>query len=490
MQSYNAIIARFSNEAAYKAIEQVLEREPIAFCATITSKQHHYSQLADDKQPWFSSSDVRGCIYEGVDWNTIAPLDESVVCEMRECESMYMHMVSRIEKSRNVPYKERRRTYLKHLRFWNDFIEKHNINLFVSAWMPHEVPDHIIHFLCRKKGIPIILFHATPFVNCENVIRDWEKSTEQVGKRFAELQKEYEGKAIEEIPLGEQFEEYFKAQSLQDGKPAYTWPNDATQLTLFLRRVRKDPIGSFVSMMRYLSSFLSPRAWFRRAQKCFGERYSQKLHRFYCAHAQAPDLSAKFIYVPLQVQPECSTCPMAGAFMDQELILQMLSSALPDDVYLYVKEHPKQRTWSHACRSINYYQDLLDIKNVKLMSPETSTFDLREHCIAIATGTGTAGFEGLFRGKPALMFGRRFYQFAPGVFSIRSLADCTSALKTILAGEARPTLRDARLFMKAAEDTVIWTALSVHHQRITKLSTQEIADNTCEAIVKAIHNSD
>jgi len=483
MQPLNAIIVRFTNDASHQAIEKVMDKIPMNFCASIGDKQCHYSKIDKASQPWFCSSDVRGCQYDDVDWNSLAPIDEELVQAMYECESMFMHMVSRTEKSRIISYRERKRMYLRHLRFWNDFIDRHNINIFISAWIPHEVPDHIIHFLCRLRGIPTLMFIPSPILNYEALFWDWEESDKQLGIRYQQLLQEYEGKSIDDIPLSKEFDAYYMAQKQPKGKAAYTLLADPSPLQVFARGIPKDPRGSFRSFSHYVKSLISPRAWFRRVQKFMGSRRAKMLHRFFCKHASKPDFSKSFIYAPLQLQPECSTCPMGGGFMDQELVIQLVANCIDDDVLIYIKEHPLQMKWSHACRSIDFYQDLLDIPNVRFMTSEVSSFDLREHCIAIATGTGTAGFEACFREKPVLMFGHNLNQYAPGVFSITTVEDCRNAMKAIMSGENKPTLQEARLFLKAMEETMVRTALAEHHQRVCDLSQDEIIENTANALV-------
>ena len=61
-------------------------------------------------------------------------------------------------------------------------------------------------------------------------------------------------------------------------------------------------------------------------------------------------------------------------------------------------------------------------------------------------------FEALFQNKPVLMFGHRFYQYAPGVYRIQNSNDCKKALHEIINEHAKPSSRDMRLFIKAIED--------------------------------------
>jgi capsule polysaccharide export protein KpsC/LpsZ len=154
------------------------------------------------------------------------------------------------------------------------------------------------------------------------------------------------------------------------------------------------------------------------------------------------------------MQPEASTCPKAGAFTDQERIIELLAFHLPAQVKLYVKEHPNQ---GELLRNCAFYQRLLDIPQVQFVPKNFSTFTLIENAKAIATCTGTAGFESLFRAKPVLMFGHRFYQYARGVYCIHSSQDCKEALKKILENGEVPTIRDARLFLKSVQDTAAET---------------------------------
>tara|TARA_B100000315_G_scaffold207163_1_gene201854 strand:- start:524 stop:1171 length:648 start_codon:yes stop_codon:yes gene_type:complete len=211
-----------------------------------------------------------------------------------------------------------------------------------------------------------------------------------------------------------------------------------------------------------------------------------RLSNFYHANAITPDLNAKFIYIPLHYQPEATTCPMAGGFGDQLLIVTLLAQCLPDDVLLYVKEHPKQAARGHACRNIQYYKDLLDIKNVRLVDTAADSFELREHCQAIATSAGTAGFEAIFRGKPVFMFGHYFYQYAPGVYPIHTQEDCQKAVEDVFEKGNKPTLRQCRIFLKAVEDTAVRSALCYHHQMVCDLSEEEITNNTAALLLEEI----
>jgi len=174
---------------------------------------------------------------------------------------------------------------------------------------------------------------------------------------------------------------------------------------------------------------------------------------------------------------------MAGAFADQLIMIEILSESAPDGIFLYVKEHPRQRSKGTADRSKEFYERLSRLPNVRIIACDMSSFALREHCKAVATGTGTAGFEALFRGKPTLLFGHTFYQYAPGVFSIRTRKDCADAMEAIFRRKVTPDPAQVRLFVQAMEETCVPASVNEYHRG--QASQTSFEDNT-QAIASAL----
>ncbi len=457
---YRAVILRFSNDAAHAAIERVMEKVPFSYAASIGAVPRTYANLSADAQRWFSSSDVRGGLYPDVDPASLLPLDEALLERMRECEAIFMHMMSRLEQTQFIPYDERKRAYMWYLRYWNDFLERHRINLLLAGILPHEIPDYIIYALCKAKGIAVWVFHATTVRDTATLFTDIEDQAPEVGERYTQLLAENISGKISLSPL---FEEYFQKQIQPTGKVAIAFRRP-TAFDRLLIRARAYGITSIIAFLRWLPLLFSVAAWKGRMRKVLAWWKVRDLRRFYDAHAVLPDYLESYIYVPLHFQPECSTCPMAGAFVDQLMTLQVLSKEAPAGVLLYVKEHPVQRKKGFACRSIDFYRQLLAMSNVRLIEHAADTFILREHCQAVATATGTAGFEAIFRGKPVLMFGHRFYQYAPGVFSIRTIEDCREAMQAIFTDGKIPEQHYVRLFLKSMEEKCIHASVTDWHQ--------------------------
>lgn len=481
-QPLRAIVLRYTSPVTIGALERVMAETPFEFCASVSCKRHMYSGISEENQPWLDSSKARYAVYEGVDHSALMPLDEELITRMRDCEATFMYMVTRHEYARTVSYLKRKQIYLRHVRFWNDFIENNNINVMIGSCLPHEIPDYIIYSLCKIKGIPTVYSHATPITDTAFMQDDIEESAIQIKKRLDELHTE----KVEEVTLSEELEEYCQKQTRPEGKFTIVYSvGPRGPIAAFKKRILSAP-GSF---FHWIGTLFSVPVWLRRLRKISVEIALMRMRKFYDRHSVEPDFTKKYIYFPLQYQPECSTCPMAGAFVDQQLSVHLLSRTAPDDVLIYVKEHPRQRKQGIVGRNMDFYKEIAAMSNVRLMHHKANTFKLREHASGVATGTGTAGLEALFRSKPVFMFGHTFYQYAPCVFSIHTKQDAEAAMKKVFRDGVKPAPQEVRLFIKAIEDTRMHAAITERFlDHFTKLSVEHSTDVLTKALREKLHS--
>ena len=173
-----------------------------------------------------------------------------------------------------------------------------------------------------------------------------------------------------------------------------------------------------------------------RLLRIIAHYYKKRLLNVYEKMAVKPDFQKPYIYVPLHYQPENTTCPNGDVFDDQLLMVQMLSDCLPEDWRIYVKEYPNQFDYKlkgERSRDLTFYKDLAAISKVTICELNTNSFDLIDNSVAIATITGSAGWESLCRGKLCLLYGNAWYEFCNSVYRIKSVEDCRQAIDVLLS---------------------------------------------------------
>ncbi|MDD5751698.1 MAG: hypothetical protein PHS73_04240 [Candidatus Peribacteraceae bacterium] len=447
----NILVKSFDGSPSDKDIlERALKGLEIGTCISIANHREFLPEVPMKEHIWMDARALREDPFRDVDWNGIAPLDEKIIESMRHCEVVYMNMIGRyVERmpqyalAGDIPYEERRQRYFDHLRYWNNMLDAKSIDLVLMFHCPHQGYDYVIYNLCKKKNIPVLFMEH--FCTLDRifvlVLEDWEESVVDLQRTIRQLQDDYRD-TKENVPLSPLWEHYFERYRKERSTPWYMpEKNDMIHEGFImkwwekaLRVFRRDP-------WKFLRTMSSRSFWARK-------RNQHRTILFYNQHCRPVDLSRPFIYVPLQLQPEATTMPLAGAFADQERIVQLLAAHLPDGVSMYVKEHPAQ---GERCRSIRFYQSLLAIPSVTFVKRDMDTHQLLDHALAVASATGTVCFEAILQQKPVLMFGHFLYQFAPGVYPIHTADDCKRALEVVCAKKDVSPIKELRLFLKALE---------------------------------------
>ena len=135
----------------------------------------------------------------------------------------------------------------------------------------------------------------------------------------------------------------------------------------------------------------------------------------------------------LHYQPERTTLPEGGRYVQQWLIIRALSIALPLGWQLVVREHPStfRYVYDSSTRPQGFYEEISALPNTVLAPLELSPFQLMEESTAIATVTGTVGVEAIIRGTPVLCFGNASYVDMPGVSAVANAVEAREILKKL-----------------------------------------------------------
>jgi len=141
-----------------------------------------------------------------------------------------------------------------------------------------------------------------------------------------------------------------------------------------------------------------------------------------------------FVYFPLQRVPEAAMLSRAPAYLNQQGLIQAISASLPAGYMLVVKDHPR-------CKGIHpprFYKGMNDLENVVVLESSFSNHEVLDNCQLLITLAGTLGFQQLMRGRPILMFGRKFYEVMEGVIRVEDMNELPYRLKDILVAKNLP----------------------------------------------------
>lgn len=122
-----------------------------------------------------------------------------------------------------------------------------------------------------------------------------------------------------------------------------------------------------------------------------------------------------FVYFALHLQPERSTVPDAGNFWYQAYAIAELRQTLPSNFLIIVGEHPQQigRTGpdlrQRNFRSSKDYDLIVSMPNVEIAHWGLTSSALIREAELTASCTGSAGWESLCSGKPAICFAPTWY---------------------------------------------------------------------------------
>ena len=347
----------------------------------------------------------KGKLYAGLNWNNVPPLSKALVEEMAPCEVEVLKILERVNKM-GAAYESRKKHYMQHLRYWDYFLDKKKIGVFIRNGISGAAGyDHVIYHLCKRKGIPTYM--SFPFhPGMVYWTQDFKRPLPGISERYSGILFSLSNGPLPDIipALKELAEDHWE---------------------------RKGKLTQPVNINR------TSRGTARKTKQAL---------EFYDRHAVVPDYKMPYIYHALHYQPEATTAPLAGPFVDQILITEILSRA---GVPVYVKEHPHMS----KNRSVEYYARLLNIPSVQLVSRRESTYKLIDNARAVATATGTAGWEAILRGKPALVFGNIFWQHAPGAFSIGSVADLEEVMERLQTW--KPNKHKLGAFLAALGDYIV-----------------------------------
>ncbi|SFT33545.1 Capsule polysaccharide biosynthesis protein [Lachnospiraceae bacterium XBD2001] len=438
-----------------KPFEFFLDEFDIEKCHCITIDKE--SNVCDDRIVMLN---ISNSLEHYQNANIVYELDDKIVDLMKPYEQTCLDLINRWRRSYTYKsdYQEIKNLYFIFLRYWNDYILKNNINLMVVNTMPHVVDEIMPYAICRAYGIPTIIQGVIPFRNgakTNYILRpnaiEFDLNSRN---RYLEAKQKYSAsnESIDVIPELEAYFEQYDPTAKGNQKVIYYNEKNSIISKLNDYRLRaakyidRGDTKVLTNKVKYMLKVKTETARFLRQVESLEDK---------------ADTNRKYMLFCLHLQPEATTTPAGGNYADQLMAIRLISQCLPDDMYLYVKEHPaywtqKNRLESvYESRSIEFYQNIKKLRNVVLVDHKVSSGELMNKCSAVVTINGTVGFEALFKGIPVMTFAATFFEQFPYAFRVRTKEDCQKAINEILNNSFDYNRREVEILLSSVQKYVV-----------------------------------
>jgi hypothetical protein len=193
------------------------------------------------------------------------------------------------------------------------------------------------------------------------------------------------------------------------------------------------------------------------------------------------DPERPFVYFPLHVTDDYKITRIIPHCSDQASLVEQVADALPQGHDLVLKEHPM----SLGRNSIRLLRRLRQRRNVRLVSPYTSTHELIQRAEAVAVISSTVGLEALLYDKPVLTLGQPYYSGFGVTLDAASLAEIRSLVPQLLQFQPDPErirrflhlcMRRSRpgqpLLVDSSEQNAIIVAATLEEAAITQTASR------------------
>lgn len=361
--------------------------------------------------------------------------DEEELRRISYYELIALKMMDRFDPDgESFPFNTRLQFFRDLMGHWYSIIEDRKIDLIIAPSVPHRIFDYALYVVCKIKNIKFVMFQLTPFGSNSILIDDTDIMP---GLDHNKIESKLPSQLIQ--------------QKIAKTKGSYSQAIPS----YMLKHATDDKNRYILSPVARIKKVLAPYKprlnkpfayWVKKGFSPQSTKYSWR--DFYKMEAKRSRIVTKFkedydkiivtnipdefILVALHYQPEETSNPTGGAYSDQILIIQLLNQYLPKDIHIIVKEH-KSQFYSHlesaSGRTLNYYNRIAAIsERVRFVSEDYDPFKLIDSAQAVATISGTIGWESAIRGTPTIVFGRAWYEQMPRVFKVKTKDDLINVL--------------------------------------------------------------
>jgi len=331
-------------------------------------------------------------------------------------------LINDVNKKKFKTWEDKLKFLLLHFDFWEEFFEKYDVDAFYTTDTAL-LASLAGMAIAQHKGVRFKAINTTRDSEPRVVFVDnYEDRWTSVNNIYEELLKRE--LTYEEEQFARNYLEEFRQKAKKPVYMGHSWHISGFRLPYvkeFLRRVERKIVYKWG---RDRFDYVTPPP-LRRALKETKVILKRKfLTSFYFKTGKS--LNKKYIFFPLQLQPEESTDICGKWYSNQIATVEYISKALPLNYKLYVKEHKVAVGKREGL--LSYYEKLRRLPNVVLVHPFADSHEVIKHADLVIVISGTVGWEALLYGKPVITLGNVFYNNSGLVYKVSDLGELKKAI--------------------------------------------------------------
>jgi len=471
------------DHAHVEVLRRLRKSDLIEFCVASGAKPQK-TDLDVLDSPLISHHHALFAMYENVSGEISGNLDRQTYSLFAPFEGETLRMMDRLHnrgpKFRfHDSFETRRRMFIRHCSFWSGYLKVNKISHIVFNGVPHEVYTFVLLKIAKVFGIATIILHPEktgiprksdgiyyglyPQKTMHQNVFYVSESIEDIGtwRYSAQIKDSAESLGIEfniGDPLATTIE---RVQDLASQPPSVI---RSISLAKFIREVTK------VSKR--------PRELLDFSRRAIKSNFQKNVHSRIASAARINQNTAIYF---LPYQPEESSSPRAGIFVEQLLAVRSVASCLPEGWTLRVREHPDQYGRRRP-RAKGFLKEISLIPKVSLVPFDETVNESFSNVRAAVGVSGTSCVEAWLRKIPVLIFGDMFLKKAPGVFFVETISDIRTALTRIQCGYEFKQIE--------VDEFISWTSLNSYAGSLQRIDSdipdlREKTINNLEGIFKS-----
>ena len=332
-----------------------------------------------------------------------------------------LKMMDRIDLYGSLSRIDREVYFHKLLIFYLKKIDETKPDFLIASEAPHDYPKYIIYEICRYLNIPcykLNTWNLVPLMFLENI------NTRSPFKKEINLFGKYDEK------LNKKFTDYID-QLINSPNYELNYMKMHKKNAKLINKIKSFFKSGYINLLKDIKHNLemlftrkyNPINPYRHGlinRRLIQWRRKKNLRKSLYKNQQIIDLNTNYVYFPLHYEHERTTNPDGGFYHDQFIALQALRKFIPNEIKIFVKEHPSQINISERGsrgRSPLFYDLIKNIKNTRLINMDHNSVELIKKSKFVATITGTVVLEAALHGVRGLSFGSTWYNGCPNITS-------------------------------------------------------------------------